>query len=459
VGRAVAFLGTAYIARTLGPTAFGVVGFAIALSSYFALAVTAGFGEYGAREVARNPRSAPNIARGVVAVRLVLACLAYAALVLVAWSLDASFSTRLVILLAGLSFFSTAADTSWVYKGLEQNARVALALVIAQVAFVVIAVAVVRDPADLTRVPLAQVAGEGIAAMVLTLPLLRRGGSADVRAALRLLRSSAALVASRVLRTVIFSFDVLLLGVIIGAQPVGLYTGAYRICFVLLAIASALQTAYLPPISRATHDPAALTEAAERAMLLAAVVAAPMVVGGMVTAPSLMTTVFGPEFAAGAAPLRLLILSIGFIFLSGTTHSVLLVRDRLHVETLIIGGAAILNVSANVVLIPRYGAVGAAFATALAEAVILGGGLLSVWRLRQRVSLRPIAAPVLAASLMGVGLYVFGLGRPLVLQLGLGCLVYVALLLCFAAVPREAQPLVARVAVRIRRLGSRTFRP
>ena len=460
VGRAVAFLGTAYVARTLGPTAFGVVGFAIALSSYFALAVTAGFNEYGAREVARNPRRAPNIAKGVVTVRLLLACLAYTVLVLVAWRMDAPFSSRLVIVLAGLSFFPAAADTAWVYKGLEQNARVGLALVMAQVISAVTAVAAVRSAADAARVPLAQVAGEGIAAAFLIVPLLRRNGKADVRAALGLLRGSAALVVSRVLRTLIFSFDVLLLAFIVGAEPVGLYTAAYRICFVLLAIASALQSAYLPAIARAALSGSpALADAAERAVHLAAAVAAPLIVGGMVLATSLMTTVYGPQFAEGAASLRLLILSIGFIFLGGTTHSILLVRDRLHVETLIIGGAAILNVSANIVLIPRYGAVGAAVATALAEAVILGGGLLTVWRLGQRVSLRPIAAPALAASLMGVSLYVFGLGQPLVLELGLGCLVYVALLLCFSGVPREARPLVAKIAVRIRRPDSRTFRP
>lgn len=134
--RIVAFVGTAYLARILTPAGFGVVNFAMALFGYFSLAVTAGFNDVGAREVARRPRQASAIAISVTVVRLVLACIALVAIWVVARFLDKPPTVKTVVFLTGLLFFPLAIDTSWVYKGLERNRMVGLALVFGQVLYV-----------------------------------------------------------------------------------------------------------------------------------------------------------------------------------------------------------------------------------------------------------------------------------------------------------------------------------
>src|SRR5712691_869767 len=119
LSRLVAFAGTAYLTRKLGPAGFGMVGFALALRSYFALATTGGSNSMAAREVARRPSDAPAIAASVILVRLLFALLAMGAMAIIAWLIDKSLATKLVIALSGLSFLSLAVDTSWAYKGLE----------------------------------------------------------------------------------------------------------------------------------------------------------------------------------------------------------------------------------------------------------------------------------------------------------------------------------------------------
>src|SRR5712671_4393153 len=85
ISRLIAFAGTAYLARKLGPAGFGIIGFALALRSYFALMTTGGSNAVATREVARRPGDAPAIASSVTLVRLVLACLAVGAMALIAW--------------------------------------------------------------------------------------------------------------------------------------------------------------------------------------------------------------------------------------------------------------------------------------------------------------------------------------------------------------------------------------
>ena len=71
ISRAIAFIGTTYLARRLGVYGFGVIGFATAVCSYFALALRTGFGPMVTREVARHPERIPPMASAVMVAVLV----------------------------------------------------------------------------------------------------------------------------------------------------------------------------------------------------------------------------------------------------------------------------------------------------------------------------------------------------------------------------------------------------
>ena len=105
VARFFAFIATVYVARELGPAGFGILGFALAISLYFSLAVHAGFNDIGAREVARRPHEARSIAASVIPLRLVLALIALGAIGTLTLFLDKPVTVKLVMVLMGLSFF------------------------------------------------------------------------------------------------------------------------------------------------------------------------------------------------------------------------------------------------------------------------------------------------------------------------------------------------------------------
>jgi O-antigen/teichoic acid export membrane protein len=295
VARGIAFIGIGFLARKLGPEGFGIIGFATALFGYLALAVTAGFNDIGAREVARHPERASDIAVNVILVRIALALITFLALGAVVWFSDSGQPVKLVVLLMSLSLFSLAIDTSWAYRGLERSHRVGAALVLGQSLYVGALLLLVRDAGDVWFVPLAQLFGEMSAALLLLIPLCCvRGINLNLWEGLKILRSSGFWTVSRLLRTLIYTFDVVLLGVIFGERAVGLYSAPYRICFLLVAIAVAIHASYLPAVTRALAQGVEQAKAiAEGSMNLAAAVAAPMVVGGMIVAAPLLQTVFG----------------------------------------------------------------------------------------------------------------------------------------------------------------------
>lgn len=452
LARVVAFFGTAYVARTLGPTQFGILGFGTALSGYFSLAISAGFNDAGAREIAGRPEGAARIATSVIVVRLGLASLAFAALAGVASVLDKPATVRLVAALMGLTFFSLALDSAWAYKGLERNHRVGLALVLSQVVYVGLVRLFVRGSEGIVVVPVAQFVGEVGGALFLTVPLLRRGWQGvDLGAGLALFRSSGMLAASKVLRTLIFTFDMVLIGLVLGERQVGLYSAAYRICLVLLAVAVALHVSYIAGFTRAALEgPRQVADIAARSVELAAAVGAPLVLGGMIVAGPLLRAVFGEGYGPAAAAFRPLLMSIGFIFLGGVVHNVLLVSNRLRPEMWTMAIAAATNVGLNLLLIRRFGLVGSAWITALSEALVVLLGLVLVRRAGISMTLQPVGRPLVAAAVMAGALLTLGGGRAVGLYIATGFVVYLSALTALRGVPRDAQPFLRMIEARAR---------
>ncbi len=211
---------------------------------------------------------------------------------IIAWFIDKSIATKLVIALSSLSFLSLAINASWAFKGLERNRPIALSLILGQTIFVILLLLVVRGRDDVVFVPVAQFVGEIIGAILLAVLILRVGSVKwHFNEGLRILRSSGNLLGTKILRTLIFNFDVLLLGFLLDEKAVGFYVAPYRFCFLLLAVAVAIHASYLPAfVQTANNGPDALVEITNRALAFSAAAGAPLVLGGMVVARPLLQT-------------------------------------------------------------------------------------------------------------------------------------------------------------------------
>ncbi len=162
----------------------------------------------------------------------------------------------------------------------------------------------------------------------------------------------------------------------------------------------------------------------------------------VVYAPFMMH-IFGRDYAAGIASLEILALAMLFNTGTGNNAIALLMGGGSRENLAVNAGALALNVSLNLVLIPRFGAAGAALAWA---ASILFTSLSTSLLLHRRTGLLPFGegyAVVVLATFVGYG--VFALGTRLILGTGVGATVtgvvigtavFVAVLARFRAVLR-----------------------
>jgi len=440
LSRLVALAALVHLTRTLGPVKMGMIGFAAAICTFMSLAVQAGFRHVGTKAVAESPGQAAKIAASGTLVRLIVAVLAFSLILLGSFALPA---TGPVIVVTALLLFSLALDPTWVFKGLERNRQVGRALVVKQSIYVALVYTLVSEPADFIIVPACLFAADLAVSSYLLWSLLRgTKPSLSLTSGWGLLRDSVPVVGTGLFRHTIMTADVILIGIFLtgeaGNRALGLYTVPYSIVFMALALSSALHDSYRPAIVRAFREGRKSLHAACRGSLAAsAAVGAPIVVGGVMVAKPLIGLVMGAEYVDGAAPFRIILASAGLLFLGGVLHNLFLASGRLATETRIHGLAALLNVCLNLFLIPRYGLMGAAWATLSAEACGLVGAGIVLKRAGDLAGMSAILRPLLAALIMGTVVGFVGVERSLALTIPVGVITYGLGLVALRAVPED----------------------
>ena len=94
--------------------------------------------------------------------------------------------------------------------------------------------------------------------------------------------------------------------------------------------------------------------------------------------PIIIPKIFGNKYLETSEILNVLLLCIPIRFLATSIESPLFTKNLMVIKTSIMGGAALLNLILNFVLIPQYSYFGAAIATVISEIFLLFFYLLAV---------------------------------------------------------------------------------
>ncbi len=275
-----------------------------------------------------------------------------------------------------------------------------------------------------------------------------------------LLRFSTPVLFLNLLNYLILWSDVLVMGMFRSSAEVGVYQVASRLGVAVNMPTEALNTSLAPSYADAhgRGDRAGMTRTFHTStrwiFALSALVFLGIVFGG----PAILR-VFGSDFVAGYLAVGLLAAGQLFSAACGTNGMLLTMTGRPHVNlinALLLGG---LNLGLNFLLVPRYGATGAAFSAALSWALVNVARCVEIWFIFRlvpwdRTFLKPLAAFGLGC---GAGGAVLALLRPVLGPIATAVPAAAAAGLVFAGVlwaaglEPEDRDLLARVRARLAR--------
>lgn len=217
---------------------------------------------------------------------------------------------------------------------------------------------------------------------------------------------SSPMLAVTVLYLLLIEGGRLLLGALGSAESVGIYSVGQRVAVQIAVFYVAFDSILAPLLASLSQrrDRVHLEETVQTASYWITALTIPLVLVCTLT-PSLITSIFGPEFRASGPVL--VILAAGQLLLVGVgpTGRLLQMVGKPHLDALNMVAAVLLMIGLGVWLVPDHGAVGAAIATAGGIATM---NALQYAEVRFLLGIRPIAARVVRVVGAGVAAYAVG---------------------------------------------------
>lgn len=190
------------------------------------------------------------------------------------------------------------------------------------------------------------------------------------------LGAGTGLMAFAGLQLVLSKTDMLLLGALRGTTDAGIYGVGQRLAELMTLALFAVNAVYSPLIAQyhARGEPGQLQKLATSAIQVIAFIAIPLALGLAGFGYWIVVWLFGPEYANAYPVLVVLVLGQLVNALAGSVGLLMTMTGHHRPATYLVGAAAGINVILNLALIPPFGMMGAAIATAGTK--VLWNGLL-----------------------------------------------------------------------------------
>lgn len=405
-----------YVSRVLLVEANGKLAFAASVMNYFTMIASLGLPTYGVRACAKVREDKEKLSKTLQELLIIngtVTAITFVFFLIAIVVFPELSEERTLFLIYAVGMVLTSMGATWFYSAMEQYAYITICSVAFKFLSVIMMFLWVKSPEDYIKYgAITMIAGSG--SYVLNLVNLRKfvtfekKWSYDFRQHLKplfiFLASSAAI-------SVYTSLDVVMLRLMKGNIAVGYYNAGIKVKTILTTVITSLGTVLLPRLSYYVQkeEKDAFYRTVGKAVSFVVVLGVPMVLYFMIFARESILFLAGEEFLKGAvAPMIILMPTVLLIGLSNITGIQILTPQSKEKQVLysILWGSGI-DFLLNLVLIPRYSASGAAFATLAAELAVL---IVQCFYLKEilkniigQVELKKIIVSSIIACIVGMG--------------------------------------------------------
>ena len=411
--RALGLLTVLYLARVLGPDAYGAIGVATALFGFLTVLSYFGTAQQAIRSVARDPASIPEVFSTITGLRIVSTGTVALIVLLAAKPLSSLLGIPVSLLLLYLATLpATVLLPRWAFHGLDRmHVPASTEFVERGLILLLLVVFVGAGPGAIYRVPLIEaVVGLSIAIVLVSL-LIGEHGKLTVRFDRRkwppILREGSKISFARVLERVYLDGDAILLASMAGTAPAAVYVVGHKIALTAVSGAGIFHQSAFPMTLRiSADDPGAAVDYQSTLMRYLNLLLALPVCVGIAGAGPIVAFLYGDAYAEAASVLQVSLLAVPFTVLSQSLRRLLMATAGSQGLVGSAIAAVAVHVGTAIVLIPNHGAAGAAIGCVSGQ---IAGTVGLAYNVKRACGALPVAAnhvvPWLGA---GLGLAAFG---------------------------------------------------
>ncbi len=364
-----------WIARYLGPEQFGLLNFATAFIGLFGAIAGLGLQGIVVRDIVRDPKSKEETLGTAAALQFVGGLIAYGLILVTIFWLrpDDVLAKTLVAILGSMMLFKASEAAMYWFESQVLSKYTVWVQNGSFLVFAAIKVVLILNNAPLNAFAWAMMAEALLVALLMLVMLGLRGPQlkqlrTTMARAKALLTDSWPLLLSGMAIMIYMKIDQIMLGQMIDDEAVGIYSAALRISEVWYFIPMAIVASVFPAILEAKKRSEEqyyqrLQRLFDLIVLLSICVAVPMT---FLSTP-IISILFGSTYEEAGAVLAIHIWTAVFVFLGVASNRWFIIENRQMLSLQRTALGAMINIILNLLLIPRYGVLGAAWATVISQ--------------------------------------------------------------------------------------------
>lgn len=373
-----------YISRVLGPSGVGLQAFTLSVVDYFLLAGTLGLSMYGTREIAYHRDNPVDLAKAfwsIFTTRVI--CLTVAFLLYGIFVLFVD-SNKIAFGIQGLLIISAIIDISWFFLGIEEVKFVLLRGILLRILSIILIFTLIRNSQDALR----YIFITALLPLAVNLSLFIKIKDYNLRFSplhyselIFHLKRSLTLFVPQIATQVYLVLDKTMLGIFTTLAQVGYYNQAEKLVKTVLALVTSINIVLLPRMSNmfAKKERENMDRMMNSVLATVTIITIPMSAGMILIGGDFIRIFLGEGFNATKPVLQtlsVLIILISISSVTGTQYLLPTNRMKAYTSSVVLG--AVVNLLLNLILIPSYGALGAAFSSVLAEATVTTSQIIFV---------------------------------------------------------------------------------
>ncbi|KHO46588.1 MAG: polysaccharide biosynthesis protein [archaeon GW2011_AR3] len=456
------------IARYLGDVDYGKFTFALSFTGLFLVLMDLGTRILIVRDIIQNKDKAPKIVANVLLLKVVSTTVVYFLMLAIAYFLSYDHNTMVALAIAGagLIFDSLAATVGSIFQAYERlefgvMARITRILL----RFAVTVPLLLMGVSFIWILVIYAVVHFINFVMVLAIcykKFVALNFDFDKNMIVSILKRSFPFWLSGIFVTVYFRIDITLMsklaptalaGVYSAVSRdavIGWYSSAYNLLDAAAAIAGAVSAAILPVAVAYFRDSREkLMKLYSLAARYLVFIAVPTAVGTTLLADKIIVLLYKAEYANASLALQILIWTMVPLCINYMMGAMMIASHQEKKGVYVLMLNAVVNILLNLYLIPRYSLYGAAVATVLTEIFYFAGYYFIISRSVGHLDfVKMFVKPVVASAVMGLVIFKFMGGLPVVVAIIASMIIYGAAMFLMKALEEEDIALIRKIFIR-----------
>lgn len=366
------------IARVIGAEEFGRFAFAITFAGIFLVIVDYGFCLQIVKDIAVMPDDVLKLSSDILNAKLLLSLISTVVMVAIINSLNYPTETILIVYILWLSFvfYSFGLFFNSIFRGMNKFQYEAYPTIVLNVIQFILVLLLLYFEFKTFSIALAYLAARTVYFFYSLFLVKKHIGRFtfffDAKQGVTALKNSLAFGMHTILAALYFQIDTVFLSYFSGDIAVGYYQAAMRIVLASMVIFDIISGSYFPLVARDFRSEKnghnKILYSFNKYLILTG---GSVAVGLFLYADILIESLYGSSYRASTIPLQLLSVVVFLRFAGGAYGAVITVSDNQNMRAMSVGASLVVNILLNCMLIPLYGAEGAAIVSVVTHILMV----------------------------------------------------------------------------------------